>query len=267
MNQGWVKLYRELKSKSIWQLSSPQQKVVLITILLSANHEENKWEWRGEQFCCKPGQLITSLSSLARECGEGVTIQNVRTALARFEKLGFLTNVSTKTNRLITVVNWEKYQDTDFVSNKVANKDLTKSQQRANKDLTTNKNEKNDKNEKNILPLTPSRGEGVGNKNLIDVFWESYPKKVGRGNVEEWFNKNKPSEEQFQVMLNKLEEFKKTNQWEKSDGRFIPHPINWLNAKSWEDESSIDGIVETREEEIARLEKKVQQMKKSGEWK
>ena len=56
VNGGWVKLYRELKSKSIWQLSSPEQKVVLITILLLANHEENKWEWKGEQFTCMPGQ-------------------------------------------------------------------------------------------------------------------------------------------------------------------------------------------------------------------
>lgn len=152
VNGGWVKLYRELKSKSIWQLSSPEQKVVLITILLLANHEENKWEWKGEQFTCRPGQLITSLNSLVRECGDGVSIQNVRTALDRFEKLGFLTNVSTKTGRLITIVNWEKYQGKDYVSNKDANKDLTKSQQRANKDLTTNKNDKeykNDKEEKN----------------------------------------------------------------------------------------------------------------------
>ncbi|MBO5486602.1 MAG: hypothetical protein J5988_06710, partial [Eubacterium sp.] len=53
---------------------------------------------------------------------------------------------------LITIVNWEKYQGKDYVSNKDANKDLTKSQQRANKDLTTNKNDKeykNDKEEKN----------------------------------------------------------------------------------------------------------------------
>lgn len=154
VNGGWVKLYRELKSKSIWQLSSPEQKVVLITILLLANHEENKWEWKGEQFVCKPGQLITSLNSLVRECGDGVSIQNVRTALDRFEKLGFLTNVSTKTGRLITILNWDKYQGKDFVSNKGSNKEVTKSQQRANKELTTNKNDKecykNDK--ENIMP-------------------------------------------------------------------------------------------------------------------
>ena len=156
VNGGWVKLYRELKSKSIWQLSSPQQKVVLITILLLANHEENKWEWKGEQFVCKPGQLITSLNSLVRECGEGVTIQNVRTALDRFEKLGFLTNISTKTGRLITIVNWEKYQGRDYVDNKGSNKELTKSQQRPNKELTPNKNDKEYKYDKEIKNNKPA---------------------------------------------------------------------------------------------------------------
>lgn len=173
VNGGWVKLYRELKSKSIWQLSRPEQKVVLITILLLANHEENKWEWKGEQFTCKPGQLITSLNSLVRECGDGVSIQNVRTALDRFEKLGFLTNVSTKTGRLITVLNWEKYQGKDFVDNKGSNKEVTKSQQRPNKDLTTNKNDKEYKNDKEIkkynTPTAEPEEDVLTNEDLYGV--------------------------------------------------------------------------------------------------
>lgn len=151
VNLGWIKLYRELKSKSIWQRSSSQQKVVLITILMTVNHEENKWEWKGEEFICKPGQMITSLESLAKECGKDVTIQNVRTAIERFKKLGFLTNESTKTGRLITVVNWDKYQGNDYETNKETNKQLTKSQQRSNKQLTTIKEYKNDKNEKKCV--------------------------------------------------------------------------------------------------------------------
>ena len=172
VNGGWVKLYRELKSKSIWQLSSPEQKVVLITILLLANHEANKWEWKGEQFVCKPGQLITSLNSLVRECGDGISIQNVRTALERFEKLGFLTNVSTKTGRLITILNWEKYQGKDFVTNKDANKEVTKSQQRANKELTPNKKDKEykkDKEVKNIKPSAPSDDEIADREEMYGV--------------------------------------------------------------------------------------------------
>lgn len=160
VNGGWVKLYRELKSKSIWQLSSPEQKVVLITILLLANHEENKWEWKGEQFVCKPGQLITSLNSLVRECGDGVSIRNVRTALERFEKLGFLTNSSTKTGRLITILNWEKYQGRDYVSDKGSDKEPTKSRQRPDKEPTTNKNDKEYKNDKEVNNIKPAAASG-----------------------------------------------------------------------------------------------------------
>lgn len=169
VNGGWVKLYRELKSKSIWQLSSPEQKTVLITILMCVNHEENKWEWQGKQFACKPGQMITSLSSLKKECGDGISTQNVRTSLDRFEKLGFLTNESTKTGRLITIVNWGIYQgydDGDQQSNQQRpNKELTKSQQRPNKELTPNKNDKEYKNEKNEKKkdLTPAAPENQMN--------------------------------------------------------------------------------------------------------
>lgn len=157
VNGGWVKLYRELKSKSIWQLSSPEQKVVLITILLLANHEENKWEWKDNQYVCKPGQLITSLNSLVRECGQGVTIQNVRTALERFEKLGFLTNTSTKTGRLITIVNWEKYQGKETGPVKLSEN----SQQ--SKSITKVLNPENPTSELTMLPTNDSGAENVVN--------------------------------------------------------------------------------------------------------
>lgn len=171
VNGGWVKLYRELKSKSIWQLSSPEQKVVLITILLLANHEENKWEWKGEQFICKPGQLITSLNSLVRECGDGISIRNVRTALERFEKLGFLTNTSTKTGRLITVLNWEKYQGQGYVSDKGADKEPTKSRQRPDKEPTTNKNDKEcyKKDKENNMPTAEPEEDVLTNEDLYGV--------------------------------------------------------------------------------------------------
>lgn len=108
---GWVKVHRELLDKAIWKLSTPEQKVVLITILMLANHSSNQWEFEGKKFVCKAGQFVTSLNSLAEYCGKGVSVQNVRSALDRFERYEFITNKSTNTGRLITVVNWDKYQD------------------------------------------------------------------------------------------------------------------------------------------------------------
>ena len=146
-NNGWIKLYRELTDKPIWGRSSPEHKVILITLLMMANHAHNEWEWKGKRFICEPGQMITSLDQIAKTAGKGISVQNIRTALDRFERYNFLTNESTKTGRLITICNWATYQQNENTTNKDANKELTKSQQRANKELTSNKNDKNDKNE------------------------------------------------------------------------------------------------------------------------
>ena len=140
---GWIKLYRELLDKPIWFESTPEQKVILITLLLMANHDGRQWEWQGKQYYAGPGQFVTSLSKIAEKAGPGISMQNVRTALKRFEKFIFLTNQSTKVNRLITIVNWGIYQDNPNEPNKDDNSQLTKSQQSTNKELTTNKNVRN----------------------------------------------------------------------------------------------------------------------------
>jgi DnaD/phage-associated family protein len=141
--QGWIKLHRVLIKKPIWKLSTPEQKTILITLLLMANHEETEWEWEGKKFKAKQGEFVTSINSIIEACGKGISFQNVRSALERFKKLEFLTYKVTKTGRLISVVNWLDYQLIDVEPNKATNKEVTKTQQRGNKEVTTNKNDKN----------------------------------------------------------------------------------------------------------------------------
>lgn len=68
----------------------------------------------------------------------------------------------------------------------------------------------------------------------FETFYQSYPRKIGKVNVEKWFNKNKPDEELMNKILTSLEEHKKLKQWQ--DKQFIPYPATWLNQKRWEDE-------------------------------
>lgn len=140
--QGWIKLHRQLMDKAIWIESTPEQKVILVTLLMMANHEGKEWEWKGEKYKVQPGQIITSLPSIAEKCGKGISIQNIRTALKRFEKLGFLTDESTNQNRLITIINWGFYQS----SEENLTDELTGNQQATNRQLTANKNDKNVRN-------------------------------------------------------------------------------------------------------------------------
>ncbi len=81
---------------------------------------------------------------------------------------------------------------------------------------------------------------------LFSKFWNSYPKKKSKGNAEAWFQKNTPSEELVDLMISKIELLKQTDQWKSDNGKFIPYPATWLNAKGWEDEVNVKPKVEKR---------------------
>lgn len=163
-------MYRNLNSK---------QRDVMINCLLLANHKGKKWEWKGEIFECRPGQFITSLPSLKRVCAKDVSVQNIRTALKKLIKWNFLEQETTKTGRLITIINWQKYQESNCKTNSETNRQVTgdkplnngdnsngnnktnshnnrqstDNQQTTNSQLTSNKNVKNDNNVKNDKEL------------------------------------------------------------------------------------------------------------------
>lgn len=256
MSDGWVKVYRELLNKPIWQESTPEQKIVLITLLLMVNHEPKEWEWKGEKYVVQPGQCITSLESIALKAGRGISIQNVRTALKRFEKYGFLTNDSTNKNRIITIVNWDLYQVVKDEPNRQSNKRLTGNQQAINKQLTTNKNDKNDKEKIYIFPQTPQEDDrkprppfiSLKQERLFDRFWQAYPKKKSKGQAERTWVKLNPDEQLVATMTATIERAKKSRDWLKNEGQFIPYPATWLNAKGWED---VHNDLMHREEEPA----------------
>jgi len=153
---GWVKLYRILLDKPIWRQSTPEQKVILITLLLMANHEPCEWEWRGKKFVVQPGQFVTSLPAIRERCGKGISIQNIRTALARFQKLEFLTDKASETGRLINILNWAEYQGLNGEGNSLTNRPNWDNQQSTNRRLTANKNDKNDKNQEEGSIYDPS---------------------------------------------------------------------------------------------------------------
>jgi len=108
--EGWICLHRILMDKPIWRQSTPAHKTVLIALLLMASHKESEWTYLGETYQTKPGQFVTSLESIRKNCGKGVSVEQIRRALVKFQKADFCTNKSTKTGRLITICNWEKYQ-------------------------------------------------------------------------------------------------------------------------------------------------------------
>ena len=70
----------------------------------------------------------------------------------------------------------------------------------------------------------------------FEKFYRKYPKKVKKQDVKKWFIKNQPSDELFSFMMNKLEQFRGSADWQKDGGSYIPYPTTWLKQKRWEDE-------------------------------
>jgi hypothetical protein len=69
----------------------------------------------------------------------------------------------------------------------------------------------------------------------FDTFWERYPKKVGKQQaVKAWKSLN-PDHRLLTTMIEAIEQQKKSEQWQKDSGKYIPHPATWLNGKRWED--------------------------------
>jgi hypothetical protein len=101
--------------------------VLFIHCLLKANYNDKKWH--GIEI--KRGSFITSLRTLSKETH--LSIQQTRTSLDKLISTNEITNKSTSHYRVITIVNFNKYQ----TNNKQDNKQVTNNQQTDNKQVTT----------------------------------------------------------------------------------------------------------------------------------
>ena len=73
----------------------------------------------------------------------------------------------------------------------------------------------------------------VANPDGFAEFWAAYPRKVGKAQAEKSWAKQKPD---LNVCLEALERDKRSPQWSKDNGQFIPHASTWLNQRRFEDE-------------------------------
>ena len=137
MHRGYIKEYRKIVD---WEWYTDVNTCHLFRhCLYKANIEDKKW--RG-QFVAR-GSFITSLEHLSHETG--LSIQQVRTALNKLKSTNDITIKATSQNTVITVNNYDLYQDINMRDNK----QITNEQQTNNKQITTTKECKEYKNEKN----------------------------------------------------------------------------------------------------------------------
>lgn len=74
----------------------------------------------------------------------------------------------------------------------------------------------------------------------FNIFWNEYPKRVGKEKAKKAFFKTCLDDVVFSEMLEALNKFKMTSDWKKEKGQYIPYPASWLNQKRWEDEFNFE---------------------------
>ena len=79
-------------------------------------------------------------------------------------------------------------------------------------------------------------GKGlVGALDGFDRFWNAYPKKRGKGDAEKAWGKIRPDAALVEKMMGVIEKARRSVDWLKEGGQFVPYPATWLNRKGWED--------------------------------
>ena len=91
----------------------------------------------------------------------------------------------------------------------------------------------------------------------FEKFWTAYPKKVGKQAALKAFEK--VPKEAYPKLVPAVERQKKSQQWQREDGRFIPNPATWLNQGRWDDEAP-----ETATEK--RSKSAAEEVKRFAEW-
>jgi hypothetical protein len=82
------------------------------------------------------------------------------------------------------------------------------------------------------------KGKELSEQAIIDfnLFWDLYPKKVGKDKaLESWLNK-KPRIDDVIFTLRWQSE---SDNWKENNGQFIPNPATYLNQGRWQDEQPV----------------------------
>lgn len=147
---GFIKLHRQLIE---WEWYSEMKvKTVFLHLLLTANFKDTNWRGQG----IKRGQVIIGKEKLGKTLG--LSIQEIKTVLKKLKKSGEITTKATNKYVIVTVCNFEAYQDKEPTIKDEATNEQPPSNQRATSEQPQRKNDKKerkeeDKRENDFLPF------------------------------------------------------------------------------------------------------------------
>ena len=215
MNRGFIKVWR--KTVDAGWLQNHKLCAFWLWCLLKATHKEYDLIIGCQQVHLMPGDFVFGLNKASEELA--MSIRSIRTIINFLKKSQNLTIKTTNKFSIISIVNWDIYQQTETTIDKQNDKPPTSYRQ-----ATDNKQE-----HKNIRTKEYT-------KEFLD-FYSAYPnKKEKPAAFKAWekLNGQRPPLETILTAINKQIEWRKN-----ANGEFRPewkNPATWLNKGCWDDE-------------------------------
>ena len=168
---------------------------------------------------------------------KAVTEQQIKRALDNLAITGMINLYEVGGESFFCFPNWSKHQRIQTKKSKFPEPDDTAlrnstGNHREPPPESESESESESKSEENTagaqaLPVAPPP------ESKFDLFWQAYPKKVGKEAARKAFSRVKAP---LESLLTAIERQKCGNQWLTENGRFIPNPATWLNQGRWEDD-------------------------------
>ena len=121
MADGWVRLYRQsvergwLKNHKLWAFWT--------WCLLKSTHQEYTETVGFQRVLLHPGEFIFGRDAAAKELG--MSVQSIRTCVDILRKRQNLTIKSTNKFSIVSIRNWNSYQNENGASNQQINQQVT----------------------------------------------------------------------------------------------------------------------------------------------
>lgn len=81
---------------------------------------------------------------------------------------------------------------------------------------------------------------------LFEKIWRNYPRKIGKKKARAYFLKLKDlTDEKVFFILDQLEKQKQSHDWQKENGKYIPHGSTWFVGEKWDDEVGVNLVGQT----------------------
>lgn len=215
MAEGWISIHRKIRECDIWDYDEPfTRRDAWIDLLLLANHRDKDTIFDGKKITIQRGQYLTSVRKLSKEWhwGKDKTLKYLRL----LEMCEMITRDTDSRRTLITIVNYDIYQDTNrVIADSIKDSKQTVSRQSS----ATNNNDNNVNNDNNNKYIC-----------AFDDLWKIYPRKVDKARAYKCYQarlKDGYSEDQ---LLTACKNYAKACEENKTEQKYIKHAATFFSV-------------------------------------